>query len=95
MTGDGAGDRAEGDGGDAGPVASTSGKFDDRDQIFQELFSLPNIDGLNVQIGTFTAGGSYSAASVRADASPIIRSDSDIHALRIVPDREIAGPEKE
>ena len=82
-------------GGDAGPVAETLGNFDDRDQIFQELFSLPNIDGLNVQIGTFTAGGSYSAASVRADASPIIRSDSDIHALRIVPDREIAGPEKE
>jgi glutathionylspermidine amidase/synthetase len=73
----------------AGLVAETSGKFEARDTIYQELFPLPVLDGLHVQIGTVTVAGAYSGAAVRADPTPIIGVDSDIHALRIVPDREI------
>lgn len=66
-------------------MEETDGKFEARDQIYQELFALPNVDGANVQICTFTAAGSYAGACVRADASAIITKDSDVAPLRIVP----------
>ena len=50
------------------------------------MFSLPKIDGLNVQLCTFTAAGTYACACVRVDPSPIITTDSDILPLRIIPD---------
>ena len=70
-------------------IGETAGKFDDRDQIFQELFPLPRIDGRYVQIGTFSVGGTFAGASVRVDPSPIITVDSDILALRVLPDKDI------
>jgi glutathionylspermidine amidase/synthetase len=73
-------------------VHETSGKFEARDQIYQELFGLPKIDGRNVQLGTFSVAGTYGGACVRDDVSPIITSDSDMFPLRIVPDDEfLAG----
>jgi glutathionylspermidine amidase/synthetase len=69
-------------------VAETAGKFEAQDQIFQELFRLPLVDGHNVQIGSFSAGGSYGGACVRVDRSPIIGWQSDLLPLRIVPDAE-------
>jgi glutathionylspermidine amidase/synthetase len=67
-------------------IGETSGKFDDRDQIYQQLFRLPKIDGANVQIGTFSVGGTYGGACVRVDPSPIITTNSDLLPLRVVPD---------
>ncbi len=67
-------------------LTETTGKFESRDQIYQEMFSLPKIDGLNVQLCTFTAAGTYAGACVRVDPSPIITTDSDILPLRIIPD---------
>lgn len=67
-------------------VVETAGQFEARDQIYQELFGLPEIDGRNIQIGTFSVGGTYGGACVRADASPIITSGSDLFPLRVVPD---------
>ena len=66
----------------------TVGSFDDRDQIFQEYFPLPRIDGTNLQIGTFTAAGTLGGTCVRADRSPVLTTHSDIWPLRIVPDEE-------
>ncbi len=70
-------------------VSGTEGQFEERDQIYQALFPLPNIGGDNVQICTFTAGGSYAGACVRTDASMIITADSDILPLRVVPDDQL------
>lgn len=69
-------------------VGETAGQFDNRDQMYQELCRLPQIDGRNVQICTFTANGAYAGACVRADGSLIITTDSDIFPLRVVPDDE-------
>ncbi|WP_337995688.1 bifunctional glutathionylspermidine amidase/synthase [Oleispirillum naphthae] len=73
----------------SGRVAETAGRFGDRNQIFQELFPLPVIDGLFVQVGTFSVAGRYAGANVRVDVSPIITTGSDLLPLRIVPDAEI------
>ncbi len=70
-------------------IGETGGRFDDRDQIYQELFRLPKIGGMNVQIGTFAIGGSFSGACTRVDASPIIKAESDVWPLRVVPDEEL------
>ena len=67
-------------------VAETEGQFESQDTIYQELFRLPVVEGHNVQIGTFSAGGSYGGACVRVDRSPIIGWSSDLLPLRIVPD---------
>lgn len=74
---------------DKGLIGATSGQFGDRNQIFQELFPLPLIEGQNVQVGTFSVGGRYAAAMPRVDASPIITTKSDLLPLRIVPDATI------
>ena len=74
-------------------IGETAGRFDDRSQIYQELCALPKIDGRYVQIGTFSVGGTFAGASVRVDPSPIITTNSDILALRVVPDRDVVPPE--
>lgn len=67
-------------------LKETAGQFDNRDQMFQELFRLPVIDGDNVQIGTFSVDGAYSGACVRVDSSLVITTHSDLSPLRVVPD---------
>jgi glutathionylspermidine amidase/synthetase len=73
----------------SGLLGETGGGFGDRNQIFQQLFPLPRIDGQYVQIGTFSVGGRYAGASARVDASPIITTDSALLPLRIVPDADL------
>jgi len=73
-------------------VGETSGNFDQRDQMYQQLFRLPQIDGRNVQIGTFSVGGYYGGACVRVDSSLIITTDSDLFPLRVVADEEFLAP---
>jgi glutathionylspermidine amidase/synthetase len=70
-------------------VEETAGRFDNRDQIYQELFPLPVLDGRSVQICTFTVDGAFSGGTVRADKSPIITTNSDIFPLRILSNKEI------
>lgn len=70
-------------------ITGTAGKFDDRDQIYQELFRLPKTDGINAQISTFSVAGGFGGACVRVDPSPIITITSDMLALRVVPDGEL------
>lgn len=67
-------------------VAATGGRFDDRDQIFQELFRLPKAGGYHVQVSTFSAAGRYAGACIRVDSSPVINMKSDNLALRVVDD---------
>jgi len=74
---------------DAKLRAETSGKFDDRDQIYQEFFPLPHVGGYYVQVSTFSVAGRYAGACVRVDESPVITMRSENLALRIVKDKEL------
>ncbi|WP_321389511.1 glutathionylspermidine synthase family protein [Emcibacter sp.] len=67
-------------------LLETGGQFADRDQIYQALFKLPDIDGLRVQVCSFSVDGRDAGVCVRCDPSLVIRSDSDLLALRIVED---------
>jgi glutathionylspermidine amidase/synthetase len=64
-------------------LAHKSGAFEDRAQIYQQLFPLPHIDNLYVQVCTFTAQGNYAGSGTRVDPSMIIGKDSDCLALQI------------
>ena len=67
----------------------TAGRFDEQDQIFQELWRLPDIDGYRTQVCTFSVGGRYAGSCVRVDPSLIITTDSDIMPLRVVGDADL------
>lgn len=69
--------------------AATGGRFEDRDQVWQELFPLPRASGYNIQLCTFTAAGRYAGACTRADQSRVITMDSDCLALRVLKDRDM------
>ena len=70
-------------------LIKTEGNFENRDQVYQELFRLPKIGGRNIQVCTFTASGSFAGACVRADPTLIVVSASDIPALRVIDDDEL------
>lgn len=67
-------------------LAETTGQFEARDQIYQEYFKLPEVNGRYAQIGTFTVAGTIGGTCVRVDPSLVIKTDSDLLALRIVDD---------
>ncbi|WP_339867472.1 bifunctional glutathionylspermidine amidase/synthase [Pseudohongiella nitratireducens] len=67
-------------------MASTKGKFDSQDQIYQQFFPLPRIAEQYVQVSTFTVAGRYAGASVRVDPTPVIGMNSDCLCLRVVED---------
>ncbi|HEY4731784.1 MAG TPA: glutathionylspermidine synthase family protein, partial [Gammaproteobacteria bacterium] len=70
-------------------VKETPGKFENQNQIYQDLFGLPRIGGHNVQVCTFPVNGSYAGACVRIDPSPVVTSRSDLISLRVVEDKDI------
>ncbi len=82
-------------GADADVIESSSGQFTDRDSIYQELFSLPVVGGLHVQMTTFSAAGKYAGSAVRVGSSPLIAGGSDLVALRVIEDRDILGLQEE
>lgn len=65
----------------------TSGNFEHQNAIYQQLWCLPNIDGLQVQVCTFSVNGLYGGSCVRTDPSLIITTKSDLMPLRIVTDK--------
>lgn len=75
-----------------GLVQETKGKFDTRALIYQALCPLPKIGGDFVQISTFSVGGTYGGACIRLDQSPIITSNSDLVALRVLEDSKFLKP---
>lgn len=70
-------------------LEETGGNFEDRDDIYQALFKLPEINGLHTQLCVFTVDGLDAGACVRCDSSMVIRSQSDVLALRVIADDEI------
>ncbi|HPR05431.1 MAG TPA: bifunctional glutathionylspermidine amidase/synthase [Denitromonas sp.] len=70
-------------------VTETEGRFEAQDQVYQAFFGLPQLDGLNVQVCTFSVGGVYGGACVRVDPSLVITTDSDLLPLRVVADADL------
>lgn len=70
-------------------LVQTEGRFAHQNNIYQELWRLPQIDGYRVQVCTFAVGGSYGGSCVRVDDSLIITTDSDVLPLRVVEDSQI------
>jgi glutathionylspermidine amidase/synthetase len=72
-------------------LAETSGNFTEQQQIYQQLFPLPLVNGYYVQVCGFTAAGKYAGSGVRVDPTMIIGKDSDCMALRFVDDDDIVS----
>ena len=66
----------------------TDGQFHQQDTIYQELCPLPELDGLKVQLCSFSAGGTYAGSCTRVDESWIISKDSNLMPLRVLSDKE-------
>ncbi|RKS84793.1 glutathionylspermidine amidase/synthetase [Orbus hercynius] len=66
----------------------TSGRFDQQENIYQQLWCLPKVDNKYVQICTFTVGGHYGGSCLRSDASLVIKGASDMEPLRVLNDDE-------
>lgn len=69
-------------------IEATAGSFASPYQVFQALCPLPVVADNRVQLCTFTAGGTYAGSCVRVDPSMVIKSASDVVALRVVKDRD-------
>ncbi len=67
-------------------LKETAGRFEDQDQVYQELWKLPAIDGYRTQVCTFTVQGKYAGSCLRVDKSLVITSKSDVLPLRVVED---------
>jgi glutathionylspermidine amidase/synthetase len=74
---------------DAGLIQASSGQFERQQDIYQELFRLPEVGGYHAQIVTFSAAGKYAGSAIRIGSTPLITGDSDLVALRVVEDRDI------
>jgi len=74
-------------------IVETGGQFEQQDQVYQEIWKLPNVGGVNVQIVTFSTAGAYGGSTSRADRSMVIRMDSDCWPLRVVSDDDFLANE--
>ncbi|WP_272660710.1 bifunctional glutathionylspermidine amidase/synthase [Providencia sp. PROV150] len=66
----------------------TSGQFDKQENIYQQLWCLPNVAGRFIQVCTFTVGGHYGGACLRSDPSLVIKKDSNMEPLWILDDND-------
>lgn len=69
-------------------LKKTTGKFSEQENIYQQLWCLPQVAGLRVQICTFTVGGHYGGTCLRSDHSLVIKGESDMQVLRVINDKE-------
>lgn len=65
-------------------MEETEGRFAHQEQIYQELWKLPNVDGYNAQVCTFSVAGHFAGSCVRVDPTLVITKDSDLMTLRVV-----------
>jgi glutathionylspermidine amidase/synthetase len=70
-------------------IQQTKGQFEERDQIYQELFKLQKVGSDNIQVQSFSASGFYAGMGVRVDPSLIIVSGSDLPSLRVIDDHNL------
>jgi len=64
-------------------MAETSGRFGERDMVYQELCPLPSYDGHHVLIGGWVIGGVYGGAGIREDDGLITQIDSPCPPLLV------------
>lgn len=65
-------------------IDETTGRFIDRDCIYQELFSLSNFDGYYPIIGSWIVHGLFAGFGIREDTKLITDADSPVTACCIV-----------
>lgn len=70
----------------------TTGKFAEQENIYQQLWCLPQIANRYVQISTFAVGGHYGGACLRSDHSLVIKGASDMQPLRVIKDKAFITP---
>lgn len=66
----------------------TLGRFEQQENIYQQLWCLPKVANKYLQICTFTVGGHYGGSCLRADSSLVIKGESDMAPLRVLSDEE-------
>lgn len=74
-------------------LGETSGRFHQQEAIYQQLWCLPKVEELYVQVCTFTVGGHYGGSCLRSDPSRVIVGASDMQPLRVLPDNEFLQQE--
>ena len=70
-------------------LKETTGRFEAQEQVYQELWKLPEIDGYRTQICTFSVQGKFTGSFTRVDQSLVITYDSDLLPLRVVEDESL------
>jgi glutathionylspermidine amidase/synthetase len=76
-------------------LKETSGNFERQEQIYQELWKLPQVGGYRAQVCTFAVRGRYAGSCVRVDKSLIITGGSELMPLRVVEDEAMLGKDGE
>ncbi|KAJ3121070.1 hypothetical protein HK098_004039 [Nowakowskiella sp. JEL0407] len=69
-----------------GLIEKTEGRWDQDQEVYQELAMLPKLDGEYVQFCTWAVGGAYAGTVLRIDKSGIINLQSSVSALRVISD---------
>ncbi|CWX42760.1 bifunctional glutathionylspermidine amidase/glutathionylspermidine synthetase [Haemophilus influenzae] len=65
----------------------TKGKFGKQENIYQQLWCLPQVEEQYLQVCTFTVGGHYGSTCLRSDSSRVIVGNSDMQPLRVLKDK--------
>ncbi len=62
----------------------TSGRWNDEQEVYQELCTLPKYDGDYVQVCCWTIDGEYAGTVLRVDKTRIVGMESSVICLRAV-----------
>jgi glutathionylspermidine synthase len=81
-------------------AAHTEGKFSSSESVYQELCSLPKLNGSHVQCNAFVVASHYAGTLVRIADEPILGYTSECVIIRVIDDginpvptsAEVAGP---
>ncbi len=71
----------------------TDGRFHQQEYIYQQLWCLPKVEEVYVQLCTFTVGGHYGGSCLRSDPSRVIVGNSDMQPLRVLADNDFLQQE--
>lgn len=69
----------------------TAGRFEQQENIYQQLWCLPKVANQYVQVCTFTVGGHYGGTCLRSDTSLVIKGESSMEPLRVLRDEDFTG----
>ena len=65
----------------------TKGKFGKQENIYQQLWCLPQVEEQYLQVCTFTVGGRFWGNCLRCGSGRVIVGNSDMQPLRVLKDK--------